>query len=92
MWSYIEEGHARKLKPEEASQPSDRRWFLPHHAVTNPNKPGKVRIVLDAAAKYKGTSLNDKLLTGPDLLQGLPGVLLRFREEPVALTADIEKM
>ena len=90
--AYIEQGHARKLTAEEAAQSRDRRWFLPHHAVTNPNKPGKVRVVFDAAAKYKGTSLNDKLLTGPDLLQGLPGVLLRFREEPVALTADIEKM
>ena len=90
--TYIRHGHARKLTPKEASQQRERRWFLPHHAVTNPNKPGKVRIVFDAAAKFQGTSLNDKLLTGPDLLKDLPGVLLRFREEPIALTADIEKM
>ena len=92
MQSYIQQGHARKLTPEEASQPSHRRWFLPHHAVTNPNKPGKVRVVFDAAAKFHGTSLNDKLMTGPDMLRSLPGVLLRFREEPIALTADIEQM
>ena len=92
MTAYIQQGHARKLTPEEASQPNARRWFLPHHAVTNPNKPGKVRVVFDAAAKFQGVSLNDRLLTGPDLLKSLPGVLLRFREEPVAITADIEKM
>ena len=92
MQSYIQQGHARKLTPEEASQSRERRWFLPHHAVTNPNKPGKVRVVFDAAARSQGSSLNDRLLTGPDLLKSLPGVLLRFREEPVALTADIEKM
>ena len=92
LQSYIQQGHAKKLTAEEAAQPNDRRWFLPHHGVTNPNKPGKVRVVFDAAASFRGTSLNDKLLTGPDLLKSLPGVLLRFREQPVALTADIEQM
>ena len=37
-------------------------------------------------------SLNDVLLTGPDLTNSLIGVLLRFRKERVALTADIEQM
>ena len=77
--SYVQEGHARKVTEAELSKPNNRRWFLPHHAFTNPNKPGKVRVVFDAAARFKGTSLNDKLLTGPDLLRALPGVLLRFR-------------
>ena len=90
--AYIAEGHARKLTTPEAAVPNERRWFLPHHAVTNPNKPGKVRVVFDAAAAYQGASLNEKLLTGPDLLQSLPGVLLRFREGPVAVAADIKQM
>ena len=90
--SYIAEGHARKLTPQEVSAQNDRRWFLPHHAVTNPNKPGKVRVVFDAAATYRGVSLNEKLLTGPGLLQSLPGVLFRFREGPVAIAADINQM
>jgi hypothetical protein len=37
-------------------------------------------------------SLNDHLLTGPDLSNHLLGVLMRFREEPVAFMADIEAM
>ena len=90
--AYLTDGHARKLSAEEAAKPNARRWFLPHHAVTNVNKPGKVRVVFDAAASYRGTSLNDKLLTGPDLLQSLPGVLLRFREGTVAIAADIKQM
>ena len=44
----------------------------------------------DCAAKHKGTSLNDQLLTGPDLTNSVVGVLMRFREEQVALSADIE--
>ena len=85
-------GHARKLTPDESAIPTKKQWFLPHHAVLNPNKPGKVRMVMDAKAKYNNVSLNDKLLLGPDLLKNLCGVLLQFREERVALLADIESM
>ena len=55
------------------------------------NKPGKTRVVFDCAAKHKGTSLNDQLLTGPDLTNSIVGVPMRFREEQVALSADIER-
>ena len=89
---YVDKGYARKLTPEEASAPTPKPWFLPHHPVRNPNKPDKVRIVMDAAARCDGVSLNDKLHTGPDLLNGLVGVLLRFREQRVGLTVDIEAM
>ena len=67
-----------------------RQWYVPHHPVINAHKPGKVRRVCNAAAKYKGESLNDKLLTGPDLLQKLLGIIFRFREHQIALTVDIE--
>jgi len=49
-------------------------------------------VVFDCAAKHKGTSLNDQLLTGPDLTNSIVGVLMRFREEQVALSTDIECM
>ena len=89
---YVSKGYARKLSPEEVSHPTRNQWFLPHHPLLNPNKPGKVRIVMDAAAKCDGISLNDKLLIGPDLLNNLVGVLLRFREYRVGISADIEAM
>ena len=91
LMGYVTKNHARKVSPEELSRPSERRWLLPHHAVSNPNKT-KVRVVFDAAARCKGTSLNDALITGPDLLQNLVGVLIRFRRERVALVADVEQM
>ena len=90
--SYVSLGHARKLEEAEVSEPSLKRWFLPHHAVCNPNKPEKIRIVFDAVAKFNGTSLNDNLLTGPDLLQDLPRLLIRFRERAVAIAGDIDQM
>ena len=48
-------------------------------------------MVFDAAAKFHGTSLNDQLLQGPDYINNLAGVLMRFRQEEVALVADIEQ-
>ena len=90
--SYISDGHARKLSDAEVAEKNSKRWLLPHHAVSNPNKPGKIRVVFDAAAEFKGVSLNQQLLTGPDLLQELPGILVRFREKPVAIAGDIEQM
>ena len=69
-----------------------REWYLPHHPVFHHHKPGKVRRVLNGAAKFHGVSLNSKLLTGPDLLQTLIHVLMRFRQHPYAVSADIEGM
>ena len=66
--------------------------YLPHHPVINKQKPDKIRRVTNAASKYKGVSLNDALLTGPDVLCTLHGLLLRFRQYKVAVTADIEAM
>lgn len=92
MSEYISKGYARKLTPEEAAKESSRTWYLPHHPVMNPNKPGKLRIVFDAAAEYEGTSLNKGLLQGPDMTNSLVGVLLRFRQGKVGLAADVEAM
>lgn len=67
-------------------------WYIPHHGVYHPQKPGKIRVVFDASANFRGTSLNEHLLTGPELTNTLLGVLCRFRRGPVAFMCDIERM
>ena len=89
----LAKGYVVKIdNPQDPQQRSKTEWYLPHHPVLNPNKPGKVRRVLNGAAKFRGTSLNNSLLTGPDLLQNLIHVLLRSRQHEFAVSADIEGM
>jgi len=84
--NYSENGYAREVPVERI--PGDVVWHMPHHAVKHPRE-GKVQVVFDCAAKAKGLTLNDVLLQGPDLVNSLVGVLLRFRMEPVAFVSDI---
>eukprot|EP00117_Sycon_ciliatum_P034558 scpid73666/ scgid3653/ len=52
----------------------------------------KVHVVYDASAHAgKNPSINSCLHSGPNLLEHIPDILLRFRCYPVALTGDIEK-
>ena len=89
---YVFDGHACLLPTTEVQGQKGRVWYLPHHYVINPNKPNKIRVVFDGAAKFQGTSLNDHLLRDPVLLANLVGILVRSREAPVAVTGDIEAM
>ena len=89
---YLDLGFARQVHNSEDGTVSGRSWFIPHHGVVSVNKPGRVRVVFDASAQYHGTSLNNILLTGPNLLQGLDSKLLLFRKGLVGIASDIEKM
>lgn len=82
----------RKLSEKEIKTRTARLWFLPHFAVENVNKPGKIRLVFDAAAKSHGMSLNDALLSEPDLLQSLVAILIKFRQRRFGFCGDIREM
>lgn len=86
---YLKKGYITKI---DASTPAKRIWYLPTFPVYNKNKPGKCRIVWDAAAKFNGISLNSMLYKGPDLLASLHAILFQFREKSVAICGDIEQM
>ena len=73
----MESDYVRKL--DEKKTKEETQWYVPRLPVINPHKPEKVR-----------TSLNNRLLTGPGLLQKLMGTISGFREHPISFTADIE--
>lgn len=90
--SFLDKGYARRMTDAEASKRSQRAWYLPHFAVQSANKPGKFRLVFDAAATTRNVSLNDMLLTGPDLNVPLVRLLFRFRLGAVGVCADVREM
>nr|XP_022329399.1 uncharacterized protein LOC111128201 [Crassostrea virginica] len=67
-------------------------WYLPIFGVYNPKKMDQIRGVFDSSAEYQGVSLNRVLLSGPNLTNSLLGILLRFRKNAIAVSADIEQM
>ncbi|XP_044759024.1 uncharacterized protein LOC123316838 [Coccinella septempunctata] len=91
MHDYLDCGHMTLL-PEAC--PSVDEYYMPHHAVFNPNSPStKLRVVFDSSAKVSGNvSLNEILLTGPKLQKDVMVLLLKFRFHNVVLTADIKQM
>ena len=87
----LDNNYAKKVCTHDFG-PLETHWYLPHHPVFHPQKPGKIRVVFDCSAKYRNTSLNDQLLQGPDLTNSIVEVLSRFRQERVAFMSDVEAM
>ena len=67
MEDMLQKGHAEKVPTEKLNRSDGRIWYIPHHGVYHPQKPDKIRVVLDCAAEYQNVSLNSVLLQGPDL-------------------------
>lgn len=89
---FVRKGYARELTDEELAQPVTRKFTLPVFPVVNPNKPNKVRVVFDAAAKVNGMSLNSFLSKGPDITASLYSILLNFRMHIIGISGDVEEM
>ena len=70
---------SRKLSKEEIEKYEGPAHYISHHAVIQPEKKSTpVRIVFNSSATYQGSRLNDYWRKGPDLLNSLFGVVLRF--------------
>ncbi|XP_071571819.1 uncharacterized protein [Temnothorax nylanderi] len=92
MQDYLDSGHMEVIRDPF---PSDGHiYYLPHHGVYKlDSTTTKLRVVFNASSRCaNGLSLNDTLLSGPKLQQDLLAILIRFRAEPVALTADVKQM
>ena len=89
----ISRGVARKVSSNELSEYEGPIHYIAHHAVFKPeSKSTPCRIVFNSSANYHGHILNEYFAKGPDIMNKLLGVLLRFREERIGFIGDISKM
>lgn len=82
---YLEKKIIEPVKIELTENPL---YYLPHHAIIKEERATtKVRVGFDASSHDKdGMSLNKCLYTGPNLNPELLSVLLKFRENRIAVT------
>ena len=53
-----------------------KNWYIPHRGVFHPAKLDKIKVVFDCSAEHPGTSINNELMSGPDLTNQIISVLL----------------
>ncbi|GFR14008.1 integrase catalytic domain-containing protein [Trichonephila clavata] len=88
--NYVREGIVERTSCDSLSD--SQGFYLPHHAVIRSDKTtSRLRIVFDGSAHEDGhSSLNQSLYTGANLHPNMLELLLRFRKNPVAFTADVK--
>ncbi|KAK7929669.1 hypothetical protein WMY93_006064 [Mugilogobius chulae] len=91
MKNIVASNYAERVPEDQVNKSDGRVWYIPHHGVYHPRK-GALRVVFDCGATFKGVSLNDELLQGPNLTSTLLGVLMRFRQQPIGFMGDIQAM
>ena len=89
-------GFAREVLHDELSEwvkSGGSVYYIAHQMALNPSsKSTPVRVVFNSSQKFRGQSLNSSWELGPDVLNSLHGVLLRFRENYFAAQGDVKKM
>lgn len=89
----VERGAAKKLTKDTLTNWTGPVWYVSHLVAPNPHSTTTpVRLVWNSSQKFRGTSMNDLLLKGPDVLNPIRAVLLRFRRGVHAALGDIKKM
>ena len=83
----------RKLSQKDLDEWDGPIRYVDHHEVFKEGSTTPLRVVVNSSFK-NGTelSLNDILIKGPNVLNDLFTVLIRWRLFPVAFTGDIRKM
>ena len=89
---FLDRGYAEKVPDSELYVNDGTVWCLPHHPAVSEAKGGELRIVMDCSAKLRDVSVNDQCLRGPDFVNKLFQVILRFRQYSYAIMGDKESM
>ena len=83
----------RKLSSKEVEAYDGPVHYVPHHGVLKESSLSTpLRIVFNSSSSFMGHRLNDYWAKGPDVLNSLIGVLMRFRQDCIGINGDISKM
>ncbi|XP_024885287.1 uncharacterized protein LOC112463247 [Temnothorax curvispinosus] len=86
---WLAEGIIERVPVQEEN---DWGYYLPHRHVVKEGSTTRIRPVFDASAKERTSpSLNECLHKGPNLIELIASILLRFRENKIGVVADIKK-
>ena len=92
----VEKGFAREVSIDEIKAweaKGGKTYYIAHQMALNPqSKTTPVRCCFNISQRYRGYSLNTSWELGPDLVNSLHSMLLRFRKDLVAAQGDITKM
>ena len=93
MANMVERGVARKLTKSEVKCFTGPVHYIAHFFVLRPDSASTpLRIVYDPSTKFMGFQLNSFWAKGPNIVQSLFAVLLRFRRDVVGIAGAISKM
>ncbi|UYV69246.1 hypothetical protein LAZ67_6002970 [Cordylochernes scorpioides] len=87
---WLDEGLIERV---DESPPKVKGYYLPHRPVFKiESKTTPIRPVFDASCQGRnGLSSNQCLEKGPNLLERIPEILIRFREDKFGVSADIRR-
>ena len=88
----IDRNVCRKLDLTERENHIGPVFFIPHEVLKPDSKSTPFRIVFNTSANFHGYILNEYYAKGPQMINNLLGILLRFRKERFAMVGDIRKM
>ena len=91
MQKYIDRGGVIKLSEEELKNWSGPINYISHHGVVQDSTTTPLRIVTNSSLNNGGKSLNSCLPTGPNSLNPMMDIMLRFRCHEVAMMFDLSK-
>ena len=90
---FIKRGVYSEISEEEDRNYVGPRYYVTvHEVIKEESSSTPVRLVTNSSLKYKGVCVNDVWKKGPNTLNNMFGVQLRFRCHSVALVCDISKM
>ena len=90
---YVQLGHMTPLGAAEVKRNSP-DFYMPHYGVLKEtSSTTKLRVMFNGSEKSSnGVSLNDILMTGPKVQDGLLDIVQRFRLHKIVMSADVGKM